>query len=295
MKRILHKEVRPFLFPALLLIFTLCGGLKIVSPALMPFRDANNQFIEQAVADTSHLLVPVGLAKAGADMIEGSTVEFEAGAVVAKSGFTLQLGDTIQPILDCINLAWKTLLFSLTCLLIVRALLPLLPELAQPLLVLTLSFHLGALLFPPMKQHLKPAATFFLVSLLTVLFFIPVTVKVTSHLAEEVTTPMRQNVESYFTELGSVFSVGSITSGTGFSERADALKKKFAQIQSQSGPLAGKAPTILTELLAAKLLNGLVFPLFTAFFLYHLVKILFLNALRQPEAKPSGQTDVPRP
>ena len=104
---------RPVIILSLFLIFALVGGVNLLNRATAPLAERNRVYLDTSIHDTAQLLIPVGIAKAAADMIEGSTIQFEAGIVVTKGGMTVEAGDIMQPLLDCINLAWKILLTSM--------------------------------------------------------------------------------------------------------------------------------------------------------------------------------------
>ena len=139
----IFKRLQTPLIHATLLLLVISGLMTGWTARIIePLTQRNLDFLDASIMDTFHLMLPVGAAKAAADIVEGSTLNVEAGAVLAKAGMTIEVGDSLQPLLDYIEVAWDLLLASMIYLVTAKCVVTGASATAGPLLI----FALGAFL-----------------------------------------------------------------------------------------------------------------------------------------------------
>ena len=276
----------PLLLTALLLL-TFSGAVTGLAAKLTaPFAQRNQLFLDASISDTAHLMIPVGAAKAAADVVEGSTVNIEAGAVFAKAGMTIEAGDTLQPILDYIEIAWNLLLLSMIYLVTVKCVLAGANAIAAPLLMAALSaFFVNSLVALKLdrshaiRQALQRLGSLFLLCSLLFLLIIPLTVVGSAYLARHTTDPMRADVRATFDSIGKAFSMERFHTATELQDKAVALKDKLVELGLYSNKGVSDVALAVCKLTAVKLLNGIIFPLASFAFLIWLVRGCLCPAL----------------
>lgn len=277
---------RPVIILSALLIIACFGGVHLLNWATRPLAEKNRTYLDASIRDTTQLMVPVGVAKAAADMIEGSTLQFEAGIVVAKGGMTVQAGDLMKPMLDCINIAWKILLTSAVFLISVKCVVSGFPELMQPFCVAFLACYLveGLLAFLLSTNHLlrymlrRIGGILFLCWLLIVAL-LPLTLAGTAYLAERTTAHMQADVDKTFNHIHEVFNMDGFTTASEMSDKANFLKYKLAEISRFAKDELSTVILAICQLVAVKVLSGVFYPLVMLAFLVWLVRGCLYPAL----------------
>ncbi len=272
---------------AILLLLTLSGFTTGMTGKLTTTLARRNQmYLNDSISDTAHLMLPVGIAKAAADAVEGSTINIEAGAVFTKAGMTIEAGDILQPMLDYINLAWKLLLLSMVYLVIAKSILVGTEALATPLLVISLfAFFIDSLTaIILIKQHavrlaLQRVGSLFLLCALLFLLIIPLTVTGAAYLSRYTTDPMREDVRASFSQIGNVFSMEKFHATEELKDKAIILKDKIVELGKYAKESMVDVAVAVCKLVAIKLLNGIVFPLVSFAFLIWLVRGCLCPAL----------------
>jgi len=139
----IFKRLQTPILLAALLLLTASGLMTGWTARLTaPLTQRNLAFLDASIKDTFHLMIPVGAAKAAADIVEGSTLNVEAGAVFAKAGMTIEAGDSLQPLLDYIEVAWNLLLASMIYLVTAKCVVSGAGATAGPLLAFALGVFL---------------------------------------------------------------------------------------------------------------------------------------------------------
>ena len=103
-------------------------------------------------------MVPIGASKATADLVEGTTLNVESGVVFAKAGMDIEVGDTLQPLLDYVDIAWRILITSLIYLISVKFILLGATTVARPFLVVCFAAYLLSTL---MHRRVAPSNRLF--------------------------------------------------------------------------------------------------------------------------------------
>lgn len=269
----------PFILATLLLL-TASGLMTGWTGRLTaPLTQCNLDFLDASIKDTFHLMIPVGAAKAAADIVEGSTLNVEAGAVFAKAGMTIEAGDSLQPLLDYIEVAWNLLLASMVYLVTAKCVVSGAGATAGPLLAFALGvFLLNSLVArfaanqQALRQVLHRLGAIFLLCALLFLLIIPLTVAGSAYLACHTTAPMRESVSASFQKIGKVFSLERFHATDDLKEKAVVLKDKLSELGLYAKDAISDVAFAVCTLAAVKLLNGVVFPLASFGFLIWLVR-----------------------
>ena len=269
----------PLILTTLLLLVMAVFLTGTVGKLIAPLTKHNQTYLDTSITDTVHLMIPVGVAKAAADAIEGSTINIEAGAVFAKAGMNIEAGDTMQPMLDYINIAWRLLLISLIYLVTAKSILAGSGAIALPLLVVALCALLANSLIAlflyrehAIRQVLQRIGSLFLLCSLLFLLIIPLTVTGTVYLARHTTDPLREDVRTSFDKIGTVFSLDKFHEAEDLKDKAIALKDKIVELGKYAKDSISDVAIAVCKLVAVKLLNGIVFPLASFAFLVWLVR-----------------------
>jgi hypothetical protein len=288
---------RPVIILSAFLIIACFGGVQLLHWATTPLAEKNRAYLDASIRDTTQLMIPVGVAKAAADMIEGSTIQFEAGIVVTKGGMTVEAGDLMQPMLDCINIAWKVLLTSAVFLISIKCVVAGFPELMQPFCVAFLVCYLveGLLAFLLTPNHLlrsilrRIGGILFLCWLLIVAL-LPLTLAGTAYLAERTTAHMQADVDKTFAHIHEVFNMDGFTTANEMSDKANFLKYKLTEISRFAKNELSTVILAICQLVAIKVLSGVFYPLLMLAFLVWLVRGCLYPALGLREQhKPDQQ------
>lgn len=293
----------PLILATLLLFFIVCLLTDSADKWTAPLVERNQAYLDASIKDTVHLMFPVGAAKAAADAVEGSTINIEAGAVFAKAGMNIEAGDTMQPMLDYINIAWRLLLISLIYLVTAKSILAGTGSIALPLLTVALCALLGnslAALFlhgeNALRQVLQRIGALFLLCSLLFLLIIPLTITGTAYLSRHTTDPMRSDVRASFDNIGTVFSLEKFHEAEDLKDKAVALNEKIVELGEYAKESMSDVAVAVCKLVAIKLLNGIVFPLASFAFLVWLVRgclvpVLGLGTML-PSPRPSDSKTV---
>ena len=265
---------------AVLLLGVVAGFLTGTAEKLTaPLVRGNQAYLDASIKDTAYLMLPVGAAKAAADVVEGSTINIEAGAVFAKAGMNVEVGDTLQPLLDYLNIAWRLLLISLIYLVTAKSVLAGTEAIAIPLLVAALTILLANSLASlylrsehVVRQVLQRVGSLFLLCALLFLLIIPLTITGTSYLSRHTTDPMREDVRASFDKIGKICSMEKFHAAEELKDKALILKDKTVELGIYAKESLVEVAIAVCKLVAVKLLNGIVFPLASFAFLVWLVR-----------------------
>jgi hypothetical protein len=284
---------RPALILFLLLLISCLGGSRLLNHLMSPLTQRNSAYLDTTLRDTTQLMIPVGLAKAGADMLEGSTVQLEAGIVVAKGNMTVEAGDLMQPVLDCIDIAWKILLASAVFLISVKCVASCFPDLAAPFCAVFLTcFLLDSLLVTWLKkEHVvrsiaRRIGGIFFLSWLLMIALLPVTLAGSAYLTERTTAHMQKNIDTTFQRVHTVFNMEGFSTASDISEKATFLKAKLSEISRFTREELGTVILAICQLVAVKVLSGVFYPLLMLGFLIWLIR-----GCLYPAIKGQGTTD----
>jgi hypothetical protein len=277
---------RPVIILSALLIFTCFGGVHLLNWATRPLAEKNRAYLDASIRDTTQLMIPVGVAKAAADMIEGSTIQFEAGIVVTKGGMTVQAGDLMNPMLDCINIAWKILLASAVFLISVKCVVSGFPELIQPICSAFLACYLieGLLAFLLNSNHilrnvLRRIGGILFLCWMLIVALLPLTLAGTAYLAERTTAHMQADIDKTFNRIHTVFNMDGFTTANEMSEKASFLKYKLTEISRFAKDELSTVILAICQLVAVKVISGVFYPLVMLAFLIWLVRSCLYPAL----------------
>jgi len=292
---------RPALILFVLLLFSCLGGSQLLNHVLSPLTQRNSAYLDATLRDTTQLMIPVGLAKAGADMLEGSTVQLEAGIVVAKGNMSVEAGDLMQPVLDCIDIAWKILLASAVFLISIKCVASCFPDLAAPFCAVFLTcFLLDSLLVIWLKrEHVVRAVArriggIFFLSWLLMIALLPVTLAGSAYLTERTTAHMRTNIDTTFQRVHTVFNMEGFTTANELSEKANFLKTKMAEISRFAREELGTVILAICQLVAVKVLSGVFYPLLLLAFLIWLVRGCLYPGIKGTLPTDSSMAGVPK-
>lgn len=271
----------------LLLALTLTGALTgAIDFVTAPIARRNQEFLDASIRDTAHLMIPIGVVDAAADIVEGSTISMEAGVVFAKAGVDVEAGDALQPLLDYIHVAWKLLLISMVYLVSAKAILLGASALSKPFIAISILASLleglaGRLLAhqPAIRVFLKRLSALFLVAALSFLVIVPFSVSGSAFLASRTTDPLRAGLWESFDRVGTVFSMDKFYAAKDVKEKATVLGDKLLEIGKFAKDATGDVAMSVCKLAAIKVLNGIVFPLISLAFLIWLVRGCLYPAL----------------
>ncbi len=277
---------RPVIILSALLIFVSLGGINLLDRATAPLAEKNRAYLDASIRDTTQLMIPVGVAKAASDMIEGSTIQFEAGIVVTKGGMTVEAGDLMQPMLDCIDIAWKILLASAIFLISVKCVMSGFPELMQPFCIAFLCCYLveGLLAFLLHQKHmlrymLRRIGGILFLGWILIAALLPLTLAGTAYLAERTTAHMQGDIEKTFKHVHDVFNMDGFTTANEMSEKANFLKYKLTEISRFAKDELSTVILAICQLVAVKVVSGVFYPLVMFAFLVWLVRGCLYPAL----------------
>lgn len=276
---------RPVVLIALL-VATLLGWMGLAyNWTCSAVKRHNDEYLSAAIADTAHLMISIGAAKAFADVIEGSTVDLE-GRLVVGAGTRIEVGDVLQPVLDYLDVAWKILIINLVYLLIAKYVLlgstPVWTGLLAVSLVGYLVSEVSRRFTAPNHAVVIAARKLGGMCLLGALLFsiiLPLTVNLSSRLAHATTDPLRTSVRARFQELDRIFSLKEFHNAEGIVDKAKALKNKMASVTEWAPRAVANVAGSVAELAAAKVLDGIVFPLGSLLFLVWIVRGILFPAL----------------
>jgi hypothetical protein len=282
------KPYRAAFALAILLVLAVTGVLQRLSATIAePMTESNAAYLDRAIKNTVHLMVPIGVAKGAADVIEGSE------AVV-------EFGDMVQPLLEYLDIAWRILLLSLMISTGAKYVLLGSPSLAGPLLIISLSCYVGysvgwlvckkegALLFSA-----KRIGAFCLLGYLFFALVLPLTVFCTAALSDRITEPLKTDVTLSFDRVGKIFSMESITEQDAFLDKVDAMRGKAVELIRFSTRSAAFIAGKVARLAVVKILEGVVFPLSAFAFLIWLIRGTLYPALGLSE-RPVAERDLRR-
>ncbi|MDD2599696.1 MAG: hypothetical protein PHO37_10765 [Kiritimatiellae bacterium] len=248
---------------ALALAGVIQGGVSSIGIRMS--RD-NDAFLDRSIESTMQLMVPVGVAKAAADVIEGST------AVV-------EWGDIAQPILDYLDVAWRILILSLIVTTATKHTLLGVTPLVNVFLVASLSLYFvlavaHSVTAPSsvIRICVKRTAGLFLLVYLLFVAILPLAIYGTGQLSKTITEPLRAETFKSLEQVGAVFSLEAITQQDGFLDKMDAIKKKSVEIIRFCSKATADIASSVAKLAVIKVLDAIVFPLACLGFLIWLVR-----------------------
>lgn len=270
--------------PIILIIIILCGLFEpIANMLLSPIITRNNTYIDNSIKDTMHLLVPISVIKATADIIEGSTASFEGGVIFATSGFNIEFGDLFQPILEYINIAWKLLLVNLMFLYSVKFVLSGSVSVATPLLLIYLLSVITSYIISIwvksdniIVESIRKVGSIIFISSLILFVVLPLTIFCTSFISNHTTEPLKKDLWKSFDDAGKIFSIDAYYEAKGIKEKTAAILEKIPEIIRYATNSVVEVTINVCKLSVIKLLNGLIFPLLSFLFIIWIVRgILF--------------------
>ena len=259
-----HKNLVTVIALLVLAVTGLFG--KVVDLAGRPISHQNDEYLNKSIESTVHLMIPIGVVKGAADVIEGSS------AVV-------EWGDIVQPILDHLDVAWRVLILSLIVSTAVKFILLGIGALANVFLIFALLAYLSSCLLQmavtvkaPLVASIKRLAGLFILVYLLLIAILPLSIYGTSKLSAAITEPLRAETFATFQKAGEVFSLETITRQDGFLDKVDAIKKKAVDVIRFSGNATADIAVSVARLAVIKVLDGIVFPLLCLAFLVWLVR-----------------------
>jgi hypothetical protein len=278
---------RPVIILSALLLIVCLGGGRVLNRMTSPLTTQNHAYLDDAIRDTTQLMIPVGVAKAAADMIEGSTIQFEAGIVVTKGGMTVEAGDLMQPMLECIDIAWKVLLASAVFLISIKCVMSGFPELLQPFCIAFLACYLldGVLALLTLKNNqlfryiLRRIGSILFLAWIFLVALLPLTLAGTAYLADRTTSHMQADIDKTFSNISRVFNMDGFSSAAEMSDKANFLKYKLSEISRFAKEELPTVMIAICQLVAIKVLSGVVYPLVMLAFLIWLVRGCLYPAL----------------
>lgn len=241
----------------------------------VPFQAANTAYLEGASKKAVAMLVPVGMIKGVADVVEGSTVS--AGVNFGVSGnVTVEAGDIMQPVLDVVTVIWKTLLVDCGYLMVMFGLVQVSDVLALPSLLAALLAGLGCLLVrrclaadAPAIAVLRRTARLFALVCLLVVFVFPCTVRLTAALSRATTEPYRSAQQASLQRISRSYETLSATGAEGAGE---GLSVRLRMAARTANDTAAALAAVASCLVAVFILEGVVFPLLSLVFLVWFVR-----------------------
>ena len=285
------KEAAFLYWPAVLalaLFGFVAGGQaeNVYKAVIQPVAHYNNHFLETSIKDTAQLMIPIGLAKGAADIIEGTTLQFAAGAVFANAGTEIEVGDALQPVLDYLNLAWRVLLLSIIFSTVTKSVLQGCYPVAHIMLQVSLAgFFVWFLLRPWLKQtsawlfSMERIAKMTLLVSIVFLLVLPLSVYLAAHLSQATTKPLEASLFASFDEAGKHFDVSHFHSIEKITDKAKFLYEKSLELMQYSLTATKDIALSVARLFVIKLLNGVVFPLGALAFLLWLLRGVLYPAL----------------
>lgn len=273
---------------ALIFLALAAGGPleKAYRAVMRPMAEYNDAFLETSVRDTAQLMIPIGLAKGAADIIEGTTLQFEAGVVFANAGTEMEVGDALQPVLDYLNLAWRILILSIIFSTVTKSVLLGCYPVAHILLIVSLSgFCLWFLIRPWLKETNAWAVSVERISKMTLLaaivflLVLPSSVYLAANLSQATTAPLEASLFSSFEEAGRHFDVSQFHRIDKITDKAKFLYDKSLELMQYSLTATKDIALSVARLFVIKLLNGVVFPLGALAFLLWLLRGVLYPAL----------------
>jgi hypothetical protein len=259
---------------AILLTLAMTGIIQKGSSQIgRQLTQSNDQFLDGSIKSTVQLMIPIGIAKGAADVIEGSTT-------------VVEWGDIAQPILEYLDVAWRILLLSLITSTATKYILLGAAPLANALLVISFGFYFVFSIMRYWSATLailcvtfKRIAALCLLGYLLFVAILPLTIFGTSRLAHSITEPLRAQTFQSFSAWGRVFSLDDITKQTGFIAKVDAVKGKAEEIIRFCGSATVDIASSVAKLAVVKVLEGVIFPLGALAFLIWLVRGTLYPAL----------------
>lgn len=239
------------------------------------FADSNQAFLDGSINRATKLLVPVGIVKGTVDVVEGSTV------------IGIEIGDVMQPLLEYINLAWRTLVASVVVLLATRAILPAATSVGGVFLVVALAAYAVWFAARATRFHTVPVEIVARkcggLCLLVALFLylaLPFTVFTAGSLSRVATQPLESEYLPTFEQLGRIFAIDSVMEADGLKARAERLGDKANELISfvQGGGSARTAMAVF-QVTTVYVLDAAVFPLACLVFLVWLFRRVLAPAL----------------
>ncbi|MBI9074172.1 MAG: hypothetical protein JEZ02_02090 [Desulfatibacillum sp.] len=273
---------------ALILLVLVAGGQaeKAYKAVLSPIAQYNDTFLETSIRDTAQLMLPIGLAKGAADIIEGTTLQFEAGVVFANAGTEMEVGDVLQPVLDYLNIAWRILILSIMFSIVTKSVLQGAYPVAHIMLLVSLSgFSLWYLFKPWLKEtnawlfSVERVAKMTLLAAIVFMLVLPFSVYLAAHLSRATTAPLEASLFQSFDEVGQHFDMSDFHSIEKITDKAKFLYQKSLELMKYSLTATKDIALSVARLFVIKILNGVVFPLGALAFLLWLLRGVLYPAL----------------
>jgi hypothetical protein len=159
------------------------------------------------------------------------------------------------------------------------------PLLGEPLVAMACASALAAWLagvwLPAaerLRQVLRRVAGVAWLGATVLMLVLPLTVRFTAHLDERTTASLRAEVAATFERIGRVCSLRGLQEQEDLQEKARFVTAKTREISAFAWEATSDVAGAVAKLAVVKLLNGIVFPLFSLGFLIWLVKCVLLPA-----------------
>lgn len=260
----------------------------------VPFQAANTAYLEGASKKAVAMLVPVGVIKGAADVVEGSTVS--AGVNFGVSGnVTVEAGDIMQPVLDVVTVIWKTLLVDCGYLMVMLGLVQVSDVLALPSLLAALLAGLGCLFArrhlaadAPAVAVLRRTTRLFALVCLLVVFVFPCTVRLTAALSRATTAPYQTAQQASLQRISRGYEALLLTGSEG---AGDGLSARLRMAARTAKDTVAALVVVAGCLVAVFVLEGIVFPLLSLVFLVWFVRSCLMPMVGLG-AEPKGGADL---
>lgn len=235
----------------------------------------NQAYLDRCFGRARDLLVPLAIVKGTVDIIEGTTV------------VGVEFGDIMQPLLEYVDLAWRTVVAAAVILLATKAMLPAATGLGGLFLAAAATFWILWLLLKATAPGSRPvllatrrvAAMCFLLAVVLYVV-IPLSVSTASFLSDAATEPLEHMYKPVFERLGKIFGLESVIRAEGMPEKAERMKGKAEELIGfvQRGGVTQAAQAVF-YVTVVYVLDAVVFPLGSLLLLVWIVRGVLSPAL----------------
>ena len=247
--------------------------------------DSNDQYLKESFNKSVAVFLTLSAIKSGMAIIEGS----EAGIVV----FNLEVGDIVQSVYDCVDIAWKTTLAGSTILLLARLILQTIGAINHwflSVLFFAITGLLASRYFIPQRvtlsNLLKEFVVFLLVLTISLYLILPFSIAGASALSKRITLPLIAEAQSGFNTIEKDFSAESLSENIFPADEKDEgflakinLKTQYAKVKTKIIKMGAffkdktRSMAIWTiKIIAGYLFDCLVFPVTFFIILFIFIK-----------------------
>jgi len=274
----------------LLLVLNLTGQLERLIGALGKTRldDSNRAYLQLTLERATKGFLVLTVFKTGLAVIEGSRV----GVSVGVAG-DIEIGDVVEPILDVVNLAWKTMLLSMIVLFALQILLAAAAHLSPAVLSISLvcvGAHVGACGLPTRWRRVRTVTAtltaFSVVLAVTLYALLPLSVFGASKLSQRFTAPSADAATTEITTLrGEVLPPESAFTAAGLADRIKGLGEKLREMGENLRIWARDLSRSIIKLVTAYIFDCVVFPLGYLLCLFWLTRGVVARLLEATERR----------